>query len=196
MHAFSLYEGADIPENMWKLFYSYRHVISEMQSDCYRFSGKKVKLFLGGDLKFLHHRLGHQGSSSSYPSHKDLLSINHLQDHWDSPHTPDHCNFELCDANHYAQCYNENLCEDRQCRDLQKTGKFHFSVISRMFPITYLDNVVPAIPNINLGIVLRLYEILLYFIQNLDAEESGLLKVLAEHRARDSEWAQLSEQLL
>ena len=197
VHVFCLYEGADIPENMWQHFDSYRHVISEMQSDCYRINGKKFKLFLGGDLKFLHHCLGHQRSSASYPSHKDLVSINHLQDHGDSPHAPDHCHFELRDANHYAQCYNENLCEDRQGRDLHKTGKFHFSVISRMmFHITTLDNVVPPILHINLGIVLKLYEMLLHFIQNLDAEESGLLEDLAERRARDGELAQLSEQLL
>ena len=41
VHVFCLYEGADIPENMWQLFDSYRHVISEMLSDCYRINGKK-----------------------------------------------------------------------------------------------------------------------------------------------------------
>ena len=45
-------------------------------------------------------------------------------------------------------------------------------------------------------VILKLHEMLLHFIQNLDAEESGLLEDLVERRACDSEWAQLSEQFL
>ena len=118
---------------MWLLFDSYR----QLSQKC-SLLGSSVFL----SIVFQPQRLGqHQSSTRS----------------WDRPHTPDHCHLELRDANHYAQCYNESLCEDRQGRDLHKTGKLHFSVISRMmFPITSLDNVVPPI-------LQKLYEMLLHF---------------------------------
>ena len=160
MHVFCLYEGADIPENMWKRFDSYRHVISEMQSDCYRISGKKVKLFLGGDLSFYitawvirfpHHRIPATKTWSASIIYKIMGTVlTHLII----------VIFELRDA---ITMPNVTM------RICMKT------VISRMMlPITSLDNVVPPILHINLGIVLKLYEMLLHFIQNLDAVESGL----------------------
>ena len=53
----------------------------------YKLAGKDVKVLLGGDFKFLHAMLGHQGSSASYPSIKDYVELSHLREHSSVPHT-------------------------------------------------------------------------------------------------------------
>ena len=132
-----------------------------MQSETFRISGYKVKVFLGGDFHFLDDCLGHQGSAASYPSAKDLVTLEHLRNHGGKPHTPAHCFIDLRSLSDYESSYNENLAEDRMGGDLHKTGKFHESIVARsIFPIA-LENVVPPVLHIMLGIVLKLYKILL-----------------------------------
>ena len=55
---------------MTKVFAGYWELRTETLSLC----GCKVKIYLGGDYYFLDDCLGHQWSSATYPSAKDLQS--------------------------------------------------------------------------------------------------------------------------
>ena len=172
VHMFAMYEASDSYDNMAKIILLYRPALIEMQSETFRISGYKVKAFLGGDFHFLDDCLGHQGSAASYPSAKDLVTLEHLRNHGGKPHMPAHCFIDLRSLSDYESSYNENLAEDRMGGDLHKTGKFHESIVARsIFPIA-LENVVPLVLHIMLGIVLKLYKILLKTAQNLDSLES------------------------
>ena len=124
-------------------------------------NGKKVKIFLGGDLNFLSACLGHQGQASSYPSHLDLVELAHLRNHAGKPHTQKDCE-NFCKERtitDYGVQLAENLCDDRQGGINRKTGKEHNSIIDAMlFPLKSLDDVVPPILHIFLGGTLRLWE--------------------------------------
>ena len=62
-----------------------------MQLEGFLICGKKVCIFLGGDYHFLDDMLGHGGSSSSYPSHADFVTVKHLQNHGTEKHSIENC---------------------------------------------------------------------------------------------------------
>ena len=87
----AMYEGADSRQNMAKVLRNLSRDIEELQRESFAPCGHKVKIFLGGDYHFLDNRLGHQGSSATYPSAKDLVTLDHLRKHPSMAHTPQNC---------------------------------------------------------------------------------------------------------
>ena len=68
--------------------------------------------------------------------------------------------------------YAGNLSDDRAGGSLRKTGKFHQSVCSLViFPIKTVENVVPPVLHIMLGIVLRLFNILAGICRDIDSKK-------------------------
>ena len=53
--------------------------IERLQSEEFLLCGYKVKVFLGGDFKFLDDCLGYQGSAGTYPSEKYSAHRDHLK---------------------------------------------------------------------------------------------------------------------
>ena len=114
--------------------------------------------------------LGKQGSSATFPSARDMVELSHLQNHPVGPHTPQSCPTELRTIESYENFYNENVCETRREGDLNATGKYHGSVVRRpIFPLLNLDNLIPPVLHITLGIVLKLFNMLESATKNLDA---------------------------
>ena len=123
VHIYCMYEASDIIENMWKVHDYYNATIHEVQK--MEIDGRRVRVFLGGDFHFLDDMLGHQGSAASFPSSTDLVTLAHLRNDVRKPHNPDHCEIEVRTQEHYSRSYNENLCDDRNNRNLRENGKFH-----------------------------------------------------------------------
>ncbi|XP_065678677.1 uncharacterized protein LOC124819115 [Hydra vulgaris] len=145
--------------------------IKRIQSSDFKLKGKIVRLFLGGDFHFIDDVLGHQGSAASFPSSTDLVKLNSLRNHASMPHTPANCNILRRTIQSLESAYNENLCENRQDGNLRTLGKFHNSIIAPViFPIITLDNVVPPVLHIMLGVVLKLYKLLLKECETLDCQ--------------------------
>ena len=105
-----------------------------------------------------------------------------MQSHGGSPHTPDHCDIPLRSVQELEDCYNENLSDNRGSGNfhpnlnLNKTGRHHSSVSRRnLFPFVCLDNIVPPVLHITLGIVLKLFNLLLSKCRVLDGVDSKAL---------------------
>ena len=176
VHIYCMFEAIDSGENMNKVWLPYRNQIKVMEEEDFRMSdGRGVEIFLGGDYHFLDDNMGHQGSSSTYPSALDNVLLSHLQNHGDLPHTPKHCEIERRSIPDYMENYNENLADGRNHNNMNENGKHHNSVVGPMlFPLKDLDQVVPASLHIMLGIVLLLYNLLsdeCKKIDTIDGEE-------------------------
>ncbi|XP_065652994.1 uncharacterized protein LOC136080300 [Hydra vulgaris] len=171
VHLFCMYQGSDCRENIALVLGHYANDIKRIQSSDFKLKGKIVRLFLGGDFHFIDDVLGHQGSAASFPSSTDLVKLNSLRNHASMPHTPANCNILRRTIQSLESAYNENLCEDRQGGNLRALGKFHNSIIAPViFPIITLDNVVPPVLHIMLGVVLKLYKLLLKECKTLDCQ--------------------------
>ena len=83
VHIFCMYEGADTPENMWRVSHVFIRPITELQEGKFTIDGRKIRVFLGGDFHFIDDMLGHQGSAATYPSSTDLVTLEHLRNHAD-----------------------------------------------------------------------------------------------------------------
>ena len=109
VHIYCMFETQDSVENMHKVWLPYYEEVKAMQAEGFTLREKGVILFLGGDYHFLDDDMGHQGSSTSYPSSTDNVLLKHLQDHSESSHTPESCPTELRSIQQYYENYNENL---------------------------------------------------------------------------------------
>ncbi|XP_065639825.1 uncharacterized protein LOC136072566 [Hydra vulgaris] len=171
VHLFCMYQGSDCRENIALVLGHYANDIKRIQSSDFKLKGKIVRLFLGGDFHFIDDVLGHQGSAASFPSSTDLVKLNSLRNHASMPHTPANCNILRRTIQSLESAYNENLCEDRLGGNLRALGKFHNSIIAPViFPIITLDKVVPPVLYIMLGVVLKLYKLLLKECKILDCQ--------------------------
>ena len=164
--------SSDCAENMEKVIAPFQLALIEIQSDGFRIDGHRVKVFLGGNFCFLDACLGHQGSSSTYPSAKWSVKRDHLREHGSRIHTPNDCpEIGRRTIGDIESLYCENLAEDRQGFDTRVTGKFHGNFYNRaIFPILSLDNVVPPVLHIMLGIVLKLFNLLLSRCRDIDQQ--------------------------
>ena len=173
VHCFCFYKGSDRDEDMQKMFEPFVDPLKKMGSEHFKLCDRNIKLFLGGDFKFLCAMMGHQGSSATYPSIKDYVMLSHLQQHGGKPHTPTHCSLindrKISDIVGSAE---ENIADMRT--DVRKSGKDHMSIIRcPIFPLNDLFQLAPPILHINLGICLKLFNLLLKFVRKLDEEEGG-----------------------
>ena len=173
VHIFSMYSAADTYENMSVVLKPFREQLLEIQREEFRLDGHPVKVFLGGDFHFQDDCLGHQGSSSTFPSTKWDVPSNHLKEHHGKPHSPLHCkDISPREIEQLTASYAGNLSDDRAGGLLRKTGKFHSSVCNLMiFPIKTVENVVPPVLHIMLGIVLRLFNMLTGICRDMDSVE-------------------------
>ena len=128
-----------------------------MQSERFSLCRYKIKIFLGDDYHFLDDCLGHQGPSATYPSAKDLVTLDHLRKHPGIAHIPENGPIFERTMEDLKTCCNEMLTDDRAGGDCHKTGKFHGSIIhAAMFPIKTLSQVVTPVLHIRLGTILKL----------------------------------------
>ena len=195
VHIYCMFEATDSPENMCKVWLPYHDQIKEFQKEGYSISCKEFKVFLGGDYHFLDDNMGHQGSSASFPSAMDKTSLGHLQNHGGLPHTPQSCPVQQRTIDDYVVQYNANLMDQTNNGDMRKNGSKHYSVIAPMlFPLKSLDQVVPSVLNIKLGIVLLLYNLLLQKCKEIDMEENAE-KLSANQQKIDEEWEIVSIEL-
>ena len=192
VHIFAMYEGADSRQNMAKVLRKFSRDIEELQRESFSLCGHKVKIFLGGDYHFLDDCLGHQGSSATYPSAKDLVTLDHLRKHPGMAHTPENCPIVERTMEDLEASYNEMLTDDRAGGDCHKTGKFHESIIhAAIFPIKTLSQVVTPVLHIRLGTVLKLYQILLSKTQQKDKPGTNTARIEQEQK-----WEKTSADLL
>uniref|UniRef100_A0A7M5VGC9 Uncharacterized protein n=1 Tax=Clytia hemisphaerica TaxID=252671 RepID=A0A7M5VGC9_9CNID len=175
VHVFSMYEGSDCYENLHTVFEPFQVEIRRIQEDDFRLDGHPVKVLLGGDFHFLDAVLGHQGSSATFPSSKWDVSLSHLREHGSRPHTPENCvDIQFRNVDDVNANYSANLALNGQSCELRKTGKFHCCFFGPMiFPIKTLENVVPPVLHIMLGIVLKLFNLLLDRSRDLDSSKVG-----------------------
>ena len=191
VHIFAMYEGSDSHSNITLVLPKFYEAIERLQNEEFSLIGHKVKVFLRSDYHFLDNCLGHQGSAATCPSSKDLVTLEHLRDHSGTAHTPEDCLIPEQTIEDLEASYNENLVDDRT-GGLHKRGKFHESIISRaLFPIKSLSPVVPPVLYIKLGIVLKLYQILLSITQQKDNIETSTVRADQEEK-----WECESEKLL
>ena len=114
-----------------------------------------------------------QREAATFPSSKDLVTLEHLRNHSGKAHTPKDCPIPEQTKEDFQASYNENLADDRADR-LHKREMFHKSIISRaLFLIKSLSYVVPPALHIKLGIFLKFYQILLSKTQQKDNIKTG-----------------------
>ena len=122
---------------------------------------------------------GHQGLDATYPSIKHEIERSHLHGHGSLPHTPKTCHVYLRTIEKIDQHHVANVADDRvesSGGEVAARGKFHKSTISSpVFPIASLGNGVPLVLHIFLGIVLKLFKMLLDHVKSRDciSNESG-----------------------
>ena len=79
--------------------------------------------------------------------------------------------------------FDENLQDNRNHGNRRKNGHEHNSIAGHMiFPINDLDNIVPAILHIHLGIVLELFEDLEKCCFQIDESDKVHLKTKAKDK--------------
>lgn len=87
VHIYTVYEDSDSHSSM-ALFLPKRYeAVERLQGE--ELIERKAKLFLGGDYNVLDDCLGCQGSTVTFPSPKDLVTLEHLRNHSGTTHTPE-----------------------------------------------------------------------------------------------------------
>ena len=199
-----MFEALHSRENMVKALEPFKGQINDIQCKDFTLSGGfKVKVFHNGDFKMLDLVMGHQ-PSASYPTIKDFVRLNHLKTHGGTPHTLENCKIELMEISDFKQNFAANV-EDR-VGTVNRKGKHHFSIIGvPLIPITSLSNIVPPVLHITLGIVLKLFEMILSEIWKLDCNHITEIQKLFEKerelnnkelRAKEDDKYQLCDKLL
>ena len=183
VHIFAMFEALDSRQNILKVLEPFEGQIKNMQhKDFVLPGGFKVKLFLNGDFKMLDLIMGHQ-TSATYPSIKDLVSSSHLKMHGGTPHTPENCKIKLREISDFMENFAANVVDDR-VGTVNTKGKHHFSIVGTpLIPITSLSNVVPPVLHITLGIVLKLFEMILSEVRKLDCNH-----ITEVRKKKEKEW--------
>ena len=151
------------------MFGSYMNQIKAIEHEDFQINGKVVRVFLGEYYHFQDPMVGHGGSSLTYPSNADFVELRHLRNHGSGKHSIEECGIDLQTVKWYEDYYRENDCNIPHEGSLNDNAKHHFSVIDKMlFPIKTLDNVVPPVLHIYLGITLRLFNLLEAEVIKLD----------------------------
>ena len=84
-----------------------------------------------------------------------------------TPHSPENGKIELREISDYAEHFIANVVDNR-VGTVNRKGK-HFSIIGTpLIPITSLSNIVLPVLHISLGIVLKLFEMILSEVRKVD----------------------------
>ena len=190
VHIFAMYEALDSRQNMLKVLEPFEDPIKNMQhKDLTLPGGFKVKVFLNGHFKMLDLVMVHQ-TSATYPSIKDLVTLNHLKTHGGTLHTPESCKVELREISDYMENFIANVVDDR-VGTVNRKGKHHSSIIGTpLISITSLSNIVPPVLHITLGIVLKLFEVILSEVRKLDCN-----RITEVQKEIEKEWEAGSNEL-
>ena len=70
-----IFEGSDSHSSMALVLPKFYEAIERLQSEEFSLIGHKVTVFLVGDYHFLDDCLGHQGSATTCPKSKDLVTL-------------------------------------------------------------------------------------------------------------------------
>ena len=112
-----MYEGAYSHQNMVKVLRKFSRDIKELQSESFSLCGHKAKIFLGGGYHFLDDCLCQQGSSATYQSAKNVVTLDHLRTHLGMVHTTENCPIVERTIKDLEASYNEMLVNDRASGD-------------------------------------------------------------------------------
>ena len=167
-YIFTMFEALHSRKNMLKVLEHFEGQINKMQHKdftlCWRI---KVKAFLNGDFKMLDLVMGHQ-TSTSYPSIKGLVKLNYLKTQGGTPDTIENCKIELMEISDFMKNFVANVV-DHRVGTVNKKGKHHFSIIGNpLCPITTPSTILPPVLHITLGIVLKLFEMILSEVRKLN----------------------------
>ena len=212
VHVFAMYDGYDGAENMSKTLSPFWHIIKNMQEPDFTIAGHKVQVLFNGDFKHLSAIFGHQGASASFPSLKDEVTLSHLKNHPASPHTPHHCG-PICPERKPEDLlmnYAENVLDDRGLglsseHKRRKHGKEHMSIVRHAaFPFLSLLQIIPPVLHITLGLVLKLFNILVLMARQADGleerditkHESDLEELTLEQGKLNRDHADMCERIL
>ena len=113
-----------------------------------------------------------------------------MKTHGSTPHTPENCKIELREISDFMENFVANVVDDR-VGTVNTKGKHHFSIIGTpLIPITSLSNVVPPVLHITLGIVLKLFEMILSEVRKLDCNH-----ITEVRKKKEKEWENDSNSL-
>ena len=184
VHIFTMFETLHSHQNMLKVLKTFESPINNMQHKDFTLPGGiKVKAFLNGGFKMLNLLTGHQ-ASASYPSNKNLLTLNHFQNTRWCYSTVKNCKIELRENSDFMKNFVANIV-DYTVGPINKKEKYHFSIIeTHLIPITTLSNIVPPVLHITLGIVLKLFEMILSEVRKLDCNHITEVEKLLKRKGK------------
>ena len=105
-----------------------------------------------------------------------------MKTHGGTPYTPENCKIELSEISDYMENFIAVVSE--KVVNVNRKGKHHSSIIgSNLIPITSLSNIVPPVMHITLGIVLKLFEMILCEDRKLDRNH-----ITAAQKEIEKEW--------
>ena len=190
VHIFSKFEALDSPQNMLNVLERFEDQIKNMQHKNFTLpGGLNVKDFLNGDFRMLGLVMGNQ-TSATYLSIKDSVSLSHLKTHGGTPHNPENYKTELRKIFDFVENFIPHVVDDT-IGTVNKIGKYHSSIIGTpLIPITYLSNIVPPVLHITVGIVLKLFEIDLSEVRNVDCNH-----ITEVRKKTEKDWKDGSNQL-
>ena len=167
VYIFAMFEALDFCQNMLKVLEPFEGQIKNIQHKDFTLPGGfKVKVFLNRYSKMLNLVMGHQ-TSVIYLSIKDLVSLSHLKMHSGTPHTPKSCKIELKEISDFMENFLANIVN--MVGTVNKKVKHNSSIIgTSLIPITPLSNIVQPVLHVTLGIVLKLFEMVLSKVRELD----------------------------
>ena len=94
-----------------------------------------------------------------------------MKTHGGTPYSPENCKIELSKISDYLENFIAVVSD--KVGNVNRKGKHHSSIIgSPLIPITSLSNIVPPVLHITLGIVLKLFEMILSEVRKLDRNQS------------------------
>ena len=170
IYIFVMFEALDFCQHMLKVLEPFEGQIKNIQHKDFTLPGGfKVKVFLNRYSKMLDLVMGHQ-ASVIYLSIKDLVSLSHLKMHGGTPHTPKSSKIELEEISDFMENFLANVAN--MVGTVNKKGKHNSSIIGTpLIPITPLSNIVQPVLHITLGIVLKLFEMVLSEVRELDCNQ-------------------------
>ena len=162
-----MFEALHSRQNILKVLEPFEGQIKDIEHKDFTLPrGFKVKASLNGHFKMLDLVMGNQ-TSISYPSIKDLVTLNHLKTYGGTSHHPENCTIQLRQISDFMENFVANEVDVR-VGTVNKKEKLHFSIIGTpLIPITSLSNIVPPVLHISLSIVLELFETILSDIRQL-----------------------------
>ena len=104
-----------------------------------------------------------------------------MKTHGGTPHTPEICKIELREISDYMENFIANVVDDR-VGNVNRKGKHHSSIIGTpLIPIS-LSNIAPPVLYITLGIVLKLFEMILSEVRKLDCNHIPEVQKVIEQK--------------